>query len=150
MSKRAVECFLIDILIACNKISRYTSDIENARQLLASEIIYDAVIKELEVVGEAANHVLRITPEKCPEYFRKIVDFRNILTHEYFGIAIDEVWSIIQNQFPDLHTDVVKILYGCEKSVVSEVIQCALQDSIDSKHGKTESFLNGLLMKFKS
>jgi len=106
MSKRDIELFLLDILVAILKIKHYTKDFRDARSLKYDFKSWDAVIREFEIIGEATNNLIKY------DYFsndkREIVDFRNILIHEYFGIDETEVWGIIGaetsgagNSFPD-------------------------------------------------
>ncbi len=72
---------------------------------------YSAVIREFEIVGEAVG--------KLPESFRKIrpdvewqdiKDFRNLLSHEYFGVDLEIVWNVIEDDLPVLMDAVKKIL----------------------------------------
>ena len=70
-----------------------------------------ATIRELEIIGEAAS---RISSEKKEEYpsvpWRLMKDFRNVLSHEYFGVNEEVVWDIVQNKLPDLKTEIAQII----------------------------------------
>jgi len=99
MSKREPELYLLDILIACDKISRYTEKLENADDFLHDELVWDATIRELEIIGEATNNLLN---EKIiDDIYRRIVNFRNQIAHGYFGIDAGIVLDISRNKLKD-------------------------------------------------
>lgn len=81
------------------------------KEFLEDEMRVDAVVPNLEIIGEAAG---RIPPETRHEYshipWKRIVGLRNILIHEYFGIDMDIVWDIIENYLLDLELETRKIL----------------------------------------
>ena len=64
---------------------------------------YDAVLRILEIIGEAAK---RIPPEICRQMpqleWTKIVGMRNRLAHAYFSVNVDIVWDVIENKLPEL------------------------------------------------
>lgn len=93
MSERSVTLYIIDILIAIDKINRYTKSINNAADLLHSEIKWDAVLRELQIIGNAVDKVLKYN--LLPKSFRRIVDFRNQIVHGYFGIDKEIVWEVV-------------------------------------------------------
>jgi len=79
---------------------------------LYSEPVYRfSVERQLEIIGEAANH---ISAELREQYsgipWPKIISFRNFLSHEYFGTDLELVWDIIVNNVPVLKNDIEKIL----------------------------------------
>lgn len=70
-----------------------------------------ACIKQLEIVGEACNHVDSVTMDEFPDVqWRKIIGLRNLLIHEYFGIDVLLVWDIIQHDLPELKRQLSRIL----------------------------------------
>lgn len=70
-----------------------------------------AVIRELEIIGEASS---RITTDKKNVYqevpWRLLKDFRNVLSHEYFGVNEEIVWDIVKNKLPFLKTQIEEIV----------------------------------------
>ena len=60
MSNRKSSFYIVDIFIATNKISRYTNKFDNADDFLNSEMQWDATIRELEIIGEATNNLLKL------------------------------------------------------------------------------------------
>jgi len=125
MSKRDIEFYIVDILIAYNKIKRYISDIKTATELLYSELIWDGTIRELEIIGEATNRLLKegfLTKE-----YRSIVDFRNQIVHAYFGIDENIVWEIANDSLNDFKEDLLMIVKE-QKIDLKESIESAKID----------------------
>ena len=76
--------YVVDIFIAADKIKRYTVDFDNAEHFLHSELEWDAVIRELEIIGEATKHLLK--ENFIDQQYQSIVDFRNHIVHGYFAL----------------------------------------------------------------
>lgn len=107
---RDYKVFLEDILGAVGKIRRYMAD-ASKDEFSSDEKTLDAVVRNLEVIGEAVKKVPHDVRSKYPSVnWQKIAGLRDILIHEYFGIDIEIVWDIIQNKLPDLEAQVRKIL----------------------------------------
>lgn len=120
MCKRDKELFLFDILIAILKIKDYAKDFDNAQSLKYDFKSWDAVVREFEIIGEATNNLIKLqyfTNEK-----REIVDFRNILIHEYFGIDEDEIWGIIDNFLDSFQSDIEKDIKSIEQNLRNRLI----------------------------
>ena len=70
-----------------------------------------AIERQLEIIGEAANHLSNDLKITRPEIeWRKIVAFRNFVAHEYFGIDLELVWDIVVNKIPPLENTVSQLL----------------------------------------
>ncbi|MBI5751894.1 MAG: DUF86 domain-containing protein [Hydrogenophilales bacterium] len=68
-----------------------------------SGLNYDATVRNLELIGEAATHIPESVRESAPHIpWRKIVAMRNRLIHGYLGIDNDTLWSVIQDDIPPL------------------------------------------------
>ncbi|NUQ34071.1 MAG: DUF86 domain-containing protein [Planctomycetaceae bacterium] len=90
--------YLDDILEAIARIRAYVQDM-NEDAFRDDNKSQDAVIRNLEVIGEAARKLPANIRAAAPEIeWRKIIAFRNILTHEYFGINMPIVWDVTQNK----------------------------------------------------
>jgi uncharacterized protein with HEPN domain len=99
---RRDEAYLLDILIAAKRAVDYMkgSDREAFEQ---NEMLQDAVIRPLEIVGEAAGRVSEEYRESHPEIpWHKMIGMRNRLIHEYFRVNYGAVWDTVQNDLPDL------------------------------------------------
>jgi uncharacterized protein with HEPN domain len=95
---------------ACDRIRNYVGEMDKAAFLQDSRT-YDAVVRNLEIVGEAAKHLPRSIREQIPAVpFQLIGEMRNILAHAYFGIDDDILWDVIINHAPQLRQEVAKFL----------------------------------------
>jgi uncharacterized protein with HEPN domain len=94
--------YLRDIADSCGRIAQYTEGLDRGG-LLSDQKTYDAVVRNLEIIGEAAKH---ISPELRPQLpdvqWRKVAGMRDMLTHACFGIDNDILWDVVQNKVPPL------------------------------------------------
>lgn len=71
----------------------------------------DAVLRRLEIIGEAANKVPASFKKKYPKVkWKSIIGARNILIHEYFGVNLDLIWQIIKKDLPILKKQIDQII----------------------------------------
>lgn len=88
MSKRNYKLFLEDILEAIEKIEKYISNMD-FEIFKKDDKTVDAVIRNMEIIGEAARNIPDNIKSKYTEVpWREIIDFRNRITHGYFGISL--------------------------------------------------------------
>jgi len=139
MSKREVELYLVDIFIAIDKINRYSNKFDTAQELLHSDLEWDATIRELEIIGEVTNKLLK--SEILDQEYRIIVDFRNQINHGYFGIDENVVWEVIDSYLFTFKIELIKIIKS-QNINLSEAIKCAKEDNHFSI--LTTSFLTNL------
>lgn len=101
--------YLRDILKAADRILEYT---EGGREaFFASHLIQDGVIRNFEIIGEAAKQVSENTRLAFPDVpWRVIGRFRDLLIHHYFGVDLDEVWNIVAGDLVALRQRVLEIL----------------------------------------
>jgi uncharacterized protein with HEPN domain len=107
---RDLELWLIDITEAAHKVLRYVGEMTR-EQLREDERTYDAVIRNLEIIGEASKHIPPDIRDKYAEIeWRKISGLRDVLTHGYFGIDDEIIWDIVRNQVKPLLESVENII----------------------------------------
>ena len=107
---RNYELYLDDILKAAKKIEKYVAEFTLAK-LRKNALVVDGVVRNLEIIGEAAKHIPASVKTKYPEVeWKKIAGLRDILAHEYFGVDLEVLWDIIQNKLPALKQQVCRIL----------------------------------------
>ncbi|KKQ33230.1 MAG: hypothetical protein US49_C0002G0125 [candidate division TM6 bacterium GW2011_GWF2_37_49] len=130
MLKRNPALYLLDILVSIDRVRRFSVNMASVQDLIKNESACSAVLRELSIIGEAMNHVLRVdslTRLVKPEW-RDVVDFRNILIHEYFGVSFSEIYGIIKNDIPILEQEIISILRHLNSS---ELLQSAMDCAID-------------------
>lgn len=101
--------FIEDIKESCEAIFEYVKDMD-IEEFKNDRKTYSAVIREFEIIGEAVKHL----PSEIKEHYneiewRDIVDFRNILVHEYFGVDYEIVWNTIKYDLAPLYKVIKKI-----------------------------------------
>ena len=100
--RREWQFYLDDMIGFAQKVLSYTADMDQGA-FVANGLAYDAVLRNLELIGEAATHIPEATRDAHPEVpWRMIIATRNRLVHAYLGIDDDIIWSIIQDNIPDL------------------------------------------------
>ena len=102
MSKRDQILLLEDMLDSALKIKRYSNDLD-FDSFLEDEKTVDAVVRNFEIIGEAANRIDPDFKTKNPEIeWKRIRGFRNRIIHDYFGIDYEIVWTIVENYLNEL------------------------------------------------
>jgi uncharacterized protein with HEPN domain len=114
MSSAKEEAFLKDILEAIRRIQAYTEDTDYDA-FCADTKTQDAVMRNLEIVGEATKQLSEAVRQQAPQIpWRSIARMRDKLIHHYFGVNLDIVWHVIQDDLPPLMTAVEGILTTTE------------------------------------
>jgi len=94
--------YLNHIREAIESIEEYLENV-TYHKFTSSKMIIDAVVRELEIVGEASNNLSDEFREKHPEIlWRKMKNMRNFLIHEYFGVNTKIVWDTCKEDLPKL------------------------------------------------
>ena len=101
-ARREWRFYLDDMLAFAGKVLTYTDGLDQAG-FVANSLAYDASLRNLELIGEAATHIPDAIRTAHPEIpWRMIIATRNRLIHGYLGIDDDTLWSIIRDDVPEL------------------------------------------------
>lgn len=102
MSKRDILLLLEDMLQSAQKIKRYTEGLDYSLFLKDDKTI-DAVVRNFEIIGEAANRIDPDFRDQNPQIeWKRIRGFRNRIVHDYFGVDYEIVWNIIETYLDEM------------------------------------------------
>ncbi len=94
--------FLDDVVESCEKILRFTKG-KTFEQFRSNEETFDAVCRNLELIGEGAKHVPEDVRARHPEVdWRRIAGLRDVLAHGYFALEPEMLWTVVQKHVPEL------------------------------------------------
>lgn len=101
--------YLHHILECIKNIETYTLNGET--EFKHSTLVQDAVIRNLEVIGEASKRIssdLKVTYDELP--WREMAGLRDVLIHDYFGVDLKIVWNVVEKELPGIKNDLMQIL----------------------------------------
>ncbi len=109
MKERNKKMFIEDILEAIKKIKDYTKGL-SYKEFIEKGMVVDAVIRNLEIIGEATKNLPESIRKENPEIpWSKMIGLRNIATHAYFGIDLEIIWEIITKNLPETEGQIEKL-----------------------------------------
>ena len=85
--------------------------VDGREQFLATHMIQDAVLRNLQTLGESTQRLSDALKAKRPKVeWRRIAAFRNVLVHNYLGIDLEQVWKIVDQDLPELERVIAALL----------------------------------------
>ena len=108
--KHEIKKYLYDIKISIESIESYIGDNTTFSDYQKNKILRRAVEREIEIIGEATNKILKIDDNFKIENSRKIIDTRNWVIHAYDNVDNVIVWGIVKNHLPKLKIEVENYL----------------------------------------
>ena len=107
--KRTIRQYLQDIIEASNAIMGYTKDLTE-EDFIRNNLVHDAVLRELEILGEAVKHIPANIRNKYPNIpWKEIAGMRDILIHEYFGVILQNAWNVVKRDLPILKQQILEL-----------------------------------------
>jgi uncharacterized protein with HEPN domain len=102
MPKRDADLLLEDIAAAIRKVENYKRGLSR-QAFLSDEKTVDAVVRNLEIIGEAARQMPQDFAATHPEIpWQRIAGLRNRIVHDYFGLDLEIIWEVIETDIPEL------------------------------------------------
>ncbi len=106
---RDYKLFINDIKESIRDIENYLKNL-NEKDFLNNKIVQDAVIRRLEIIGEATKNIPKSVKQINKEIpWKNMEDFRDFITHSYFAASIYRVWQISKNDLPKIKENINKI-----------------------------------------
>ncbi len=97
----------LDHMLDC--IQRIDEYVESKEQFYSSRLVQDAVIRNLQVMAESSQRLADGIKKTYPDIpWKEISGFRNILVHDYLGVDLDAIWSVVEQDLPKLEQALMK------------------------------------------
>jgi len=107
--KRDINLFINDIKESIKNIEEFSEGL-NKEKFSKDKLRQSAIIRQLEIIGEAVKNLPKSFREKSPKIsWRDIAGFRDILSHAYFGISMERVWNILKFDLPVLKKELTNV-----------------------------------------
>ncbi len=100
MTERNYKLFIEDIAESMNRIEEYIQSL-TFETFEENKMVVDAVIRNIEIIGEASRNIPETMKKKYPDIpWKRMAGLRNITIHEYFGVDLSIIWEIVTKNLP--------------------------------------------------
>ena len=107
--RRDLQLYIGDILDSIAKIEEYVRDI-GEEEFLGNTQLQDAVLRRLEVIGEATKNIPETLRQKYPQVpWKRIAGLRDVLIHEYFGVNMRRTWKVVREDIGELKGQILQV-----------------------------------------
>jgi len=110
MSEREYKFFLQDIVDDIERIKNFISKLDKLEDLENNDLVLYAVLKAFENIGEATKHIPNHIKEKYPYFWKEVSGLRDVIVHHYWGLDMEVIYDIIENEIEDLQKLTKEIL----------------------------------------
>lgn len=111
--KRDISVYIEDILGAIAKIEEYMKQVDDEDAFYNNSQLQDAVIRRLEIIGEAVKNIPEGFRRRYPAIpWKQIAGMRDVLIHEYFGVNLRRALKVVKEDMPGLKDEIIKIKQG--------------------------------------
>lgn len=108
--KREIKKYLFDIKTSIDSINDYLGENRNFFEFQKNKLLRRGIEREIEIIGEATNRILKLDTDIHIENARKIVDTRNWVVHGYDKVDDVVIWGIVSNHLPKLKIEIEDLL----------------------------------------
>ena len=105
-----IKVWLTDIKQSIEEINQFLPDRKDFNEFQKDLKTKRAIERNIEIIGEAVNRILKVNPEIKITYARKIVDTRNRISHGYDSVSSEIIWSIVVRDLSELDTEIKQLL----------------------------------------